>query len=231
MRARIKFSFILCAVLLPDSIALAKDSTKRSVQFNRDVRPILLDACFACHGPDEGKRREELRLDTKAGLDAERVSGGVIPGQGNDVSNFVRRITSSDPEVRMPPPDSGRELSSQQVEILRRWVEQGAPWQKHWTYIVPERVKPPGDSSTLRDFASRSDVSTLSNTVDRFLSERIQQKELQPSPAADRTTLVRRLSLDLIGLPPTLREVDKFVKDKSPKAYEKVVDRLLASKH
>ena len=231
MRARIKISFFLCAVLLPDSVALAEDSTKRSVQFNRDVRPILSDACFACHGPDEGKRKAELRLDTKAGLDAERVSGGVIPGRGNGVSDFVRRITSSDPDVRMPPPDSGRELSSQQVEILRRWVEQGAPWQKHWAYIVPERVKPPGDFSAPGDFASRSAVSTLANAVDRFLSEWAQQKELQPSPAADRTTLVRRLSLDLIGLPPTLREVDKFVKDKSPKAYEKVDDRLLASKH
>ncbi len=219
MRTRIETIVLFSAAILPVNarITLAEDSAKQAVQFNRDVRPILSDACFACHGPDQGKREAELRLDTKVGLDAAREAG-VVPTKPGDVSELVQRITSSDPEIRMPPPGSGRELSPQQIDVLRRWVAQGSPWQKHWAYLVPERVEPPGDPS---------DGSAL----DRFLSVAAERQGVPLAAPADRATLIRRLSLDLIGLPPTPQEVDAFLKDQSPEAYEKAVNRLLRSKH
>ena len=219
MRTRIEIIVLFSAAVFPVTarIALAEDSGKQPVQFNRDIRPILSDVCFTCHGPDDGKREADLRLDTKAGLDVAREAG-VIPLKAGDVSELVQRITSNDPEIRMPPPGSGRELSPDQIDVLRRWVAQGALWQKHWAYIVPERVDPPGDP-------------TDGSAVDRFLSARAERKGVPLAPPADRATLIRRLSLDLIGLPPTPREVKDFVKDQSPEAYAKAVDRLLTSKH
>jgi mono/diheme cytochrome c family protein len=217
MRLRIEIIVLLCAAIHSGHSSLAEDSAKPSVEFNRDVRPILSDACFACHGPDQGKREADLRLDTKAGLDLAREAR-VIPAEVGDVSELVRRITSGDPDERMPPPGSGRELSPRQIDVLRRWVAQGALWQKHWAYIVPARVDPPGGP-------------TVGSVVDRFLSARAQREGLPLAPSADRATLIRRLSLDVVGLPPTPQEVEEFLDDTSPEAYSKVVDRLLASKH
>lgn len=211
MRSHFAFSVLLTAafVVTPGS------ARAQQVQFNRDVRPILSDTCFTCHGPDEGQRKGELRLDTETGLNAAREEG-VIPGEKEKASSLIERITSTDPDIQMPPPDSGRKLTEKQIAILRRWVEQGAAWQKHWAYIPPQRVDPPAGDGT---------------AIDRFLNPRVREAGISPSPAADRRTLIRRVSLDLTGLPPTPSEVDQFLADKTPQAFEKVVDRLLASPH
>jgi len=183
------------------------------VEFNRDVRPILSDSCFQCHGPDKARRKADLRLDSEEG--ATKVLGRDDPAR----SELIRRITSADASERMPPPKSGRTLTAAQSDILRRWVVQGSPWQKHWSFLPP--VRPP--LPTVKNGAWPR------NGIDRFILARLEREGLSPSPAADRTTLIRRVTLDLTGLPPTPAEVDAFLADASPDAYEQVVDRLLDS--
>jgi SAM-dependent methyltransferase len=183
-----------------------------SIHFNRDVRPILSDACFACHGPDRAKRKGGLRLDTEAGLSV------VVPGQPGD-SELMARITATDPSKRMPPPRSGRALSSQQIANLRQWIEQGAKWEPHWAYIAPKRpavpaVKNPG---------------WLRNPIDAFVLARLEREGLAPALEAPRATWLRRVALDLTGLPPSPEDVDSFVADRSPDAHERAIDRLLAA--
>jgi len=206
---RSAFVFFSALVVVPAA------SSAQQVQFNRDVRPILADACFTCHGPDEGQRKGDLRLDTKAGFDDARAIG-ILPEGRNGDSVLLERITATDPDLRMPPADSGRKLTPKQIAILKRWVKQGANWQKHWAYIPPQRVAPPAGEGT---------------ATDRFLNNRIKTANVTPSGEAGRRTLIRRVSLDLTGLPPTPAQVDAFLADKSPQAFEKVVDRLLASPH
>jgi hypothetical protein len=191
-----------------------------AVQFNRDIRPILSDNCFQCHGPDPGQRQVSLRLDTETGLRDELESGGraVVAGKPQE-SELIRRIMADDPDVRMPPADSGKQLSEAQRELLRRWVEQGGEWQGHWAFIPPVRPELPATA-----YADR-----VSNALDNFILARLEARGLRPSPAADKTTLIRRLSFDLTGLPPTPEEVDAFLADDSPMAYERLVDRLLQS--
>jgi hypothetical protein len=182
------------------------------LDFNRDVRPILSDACFACHGPDKSKRKADLRLDTPAGKKV------VAPGKPTE-SELVKRITSTDTDEMMPPPKSGRSLTAAQRDVLRKWVEQGAEWQPHWAYVVPKRAEIP----------AVKDPASAANPIDRFIFARLEKEGLKPSPEAPRHVLIRRLSLDLTGLPPTPAEVEVFVNDRAPDAYEKLVDRLLAS--
>jgi hypothetical protein len=187
--------------------------------FNRDVRPILSDACFQCHGPDKARRKAGLRLDTEAGANALRGdSRAVVPGDPAR-SELFRRITAADEAERMPPARSGRKLSPREIELIRRWIEQGAKWQPHWSLIAAER--PPLPDARGARWAR--------NPVDLFILERLEREGLAPSAEADRTTLIRRVTLDLTGLPPTPAEVDAFLADGAPGAYEKVVDRLLAS--
>ena len=184
-----------------------------SVLFNRDVRPILSDNCFECHGPDSAKRKADLRLDTGAPGQA-IITAGKTSG-----SELFKRITHADPEERMPPVDSGRVLAPGDIETLRTWILQGAKWAKHWAFIPPSQPAiPPAKNSTWP-----------SGGIDRFVLAKLQRAGLQPSPRADRETLLRRVSFDLTGLPPTPREIDSFLADTSPRAFEKVVDRLLAS--
>jgi len=184
-----------------------------SVLFNRDVRPILSDNCFECHGPDAAKRKADLRLDTGAPGQA-TITAGKTSG-----SELFKRITHADPEERMPPVDSGRVLAPGDIETLRTWILQGAKWAKHWAFIPPSQPAiPPAKNSTWP-----------SGGIDRFVLAKLQRAGLQPSPRADRETLLRRVSFDLTGLPPTPREIDSFLADTSPRAFEKVVDRLLAS--
>jgi hypothetical protein len=183
-------------------------------EFNRDVRPILADTCFQCHGPDKAKRKAGLRLDTEEG--AAKV---LAPGDPTK-SELIRRITSHDDAERMPPPKSGRTLTPAQIETLRRWIVDGAKWQKHWSLLPPMRPPVPQISNL---------KSEIRNPIDRFVLARLERAGLPPSPEADRTTLLRRVTLDLTGLPPTPAEVDAFLADPSPGAYEKAVDRLLAS--
>lgn len=192
------------------------------IQFNRDVRPILSENCFACHGPDKNKRKAELRLDMDSGGAFVEHKGHFPIVAGNTAkSELYRRISCKKSDEMMPPPDSDKKLSLRQIEILRRWIEQGAGFQPLWSFIPPERPELP----------QVSDENWCRNPIDRFILARLDAEHLKPSPEADKATLVRRLYFDLLGLPPTPQQVDEFVADNDPKAYEKLVDRLLANPH
>ncbi|HEV3340569.1 MAG TPA: DUF1553 domain-containing protein [Pirellulales bacterium] len=200
------------------STALAEKSAP-PIDFNRDIRAILADNCFQCHGPDQSQRKADLRLDVQADVLAKRDGGApVVPGNAT-ASELFRRITSADPDERMPPADSKRRLSPEQIELLKRWIDQGAPWQTHWSLVPPRRPATP----------QVKESNWLHNPIDAFVLDRIERAGLAHSPEADKTTLLRRVTLDLTGLPPTPDEVDAFLADDSPDAYERVVDRLLAS--
>jgi Protein of unknown function (DUF1553)/Protein of unknown function (DUF1549)/Planctomycete cytochrome C len=203
-----------------DSVASTGDAKSRPVNFARDVRPILSDHCFACHGPDDKARKASLRLDTKEGAFARLKSGGLTIAPGKpDESELVFRIESDDPELRMPPKKTGKPLTADQVGLLRQWVEQGTTWSTHWSFNIPQKPALPSLKNTAWPI----------NEIDRFILARLEAEGLSPSPSASKTTLIRRVTLDVTGLPPTLWEVDAFVADPSQEAYEKVVDRLLDS--
>ena len=189
----------------------------QSIDFNRDIRPILSENCFYCHGQDGNKRQADLRLDQR---DAAVTAGAIAPG---DVakSSLVTRIRSDDPEQMMPPPKSNRRLTAEQKSLLERWIADGANYQMHWAYVTPTRpAEPPTHQS-----------NWVRNPIDRFVLAKLEQQGLHPSPEADRATLIKRLSIDLTGLPPTPAEVDRFKADTDERAYEKLVDRMLASQH
>ena len=190
-----------------------------NVEFNRDIRPILSDNCYQCHGPDKAQRKADLRLDTEAGATADL--GGRRPVVAGDVnlSEVYQRLIAEDESERMPPVKSGKKLSKAQIELVRRWIEQGAKWQKHWSFLPPVAVSPPQIVNEAR----------VRNPIDRFVLARLERDGLSFSPECDKTTLIRRVSLDLTGLPPTPAEVDAFLADSASDAYELVVDRLLAS--
>ncbi|MEO6725044.1 MAG: DUF1553 domain-containing protein [Blastocatellia bacterium] len=195
----------------------------RAIDFNRDIRPILSDKCFACHGPDANAKKIKLRLDSEAAATADLGSGrhAIIPGD-IEHSQLVRRITATDDAMRMPPPHmvaSGRKLTDAEIQLLTEWIKQGAKWQQHWSFIAPVKSALPLVKNS----------AWPKNAIDYFVLAKLEQEGLQPSPEADRATLIRRLSFDLTGLPPTPKEIDGFLTDQSPNAYEKVVDRLLAS--
>ncbi len=192
-----------------------------TLNFDRDIRPILSDNCFMCHGPDEKQRKAKLRLDTPEGAFEDRKTYKIIVPGDAAKSRLYQRISADQPAMRMPPPYAPRQLKPEQVELIKRWIEDGAKYQVHWSYVAPKRPDPPAVSNQ----------KWSRNPIDRFVLARLEQEHLTPSPEADKTTLIRRVSLDLTGLPPTLAEVDKFLADRSPNAYEKVVDRLLASPH
>ena len=202
-------------------LACLKSSTfaEDRVEFNRDIRPLLSDYCFSCHGPDEKARQASLRLDV---ADAPRValpSGktAIIPGNVAD-SELVRRILTDDPNERMPPVDSSKQLTAVQIDLLKRWVAQGGEYQKHWSFDAPKRPR----LENVRDDLAQGQI-------DSFIHRRLQVEGLKPSPPADKERLIRRITLDLTGTPPTLSEVDTFLADDSPDAYEKLVDRLMTS--
>lgn len=190
-----------------------------TIEFNRDVRPILSDNCFFCHGPDKNKREANLRLDTQEGLlSADGHAAAVVPGKP-DESELIRRILSTNPDEQMPPAKSGKVLSERDRQLLRRWIEQGGKFEGHWAFLA---IRPPADVPA---------ETPASKAIDDYVMKSIGSNGLTPSPSADRVTLIRRLSFDLIGLPPTEAEVDAFVADTSPDVYEKLVDRLLSSPH
>lgn len=202
-------------------VVVAADPAPR-IDFNRDIRPILSNVCFDCHGPDKNQRKADLRLDVKEDVYKDR--GGyalVTPGKPAD-SELYSRLIDPDEKTRMPPPEALRKIDAPQIELIRRWIEQGAQWQGHWAYQPPSRPTVPD---------VKDERGLLRNDVDRFILRRLQEQGLQPSPEAERATLIRRLSFDLVGLPPTPAEVAEFDNDKTVDAYEKVVDRLLASPH
>lgn len=210
------------ALLLVGFHALAAERPA-AIDFGRDIRPILSDNCFTCHGPDKDKRKAGLRLDTKEDAFKKLDSGdyAIVPGRP-DQSRLLAVITlPPEDDDHMPPPKTGKKLSAAQVDLLRRWIVQGAKWAGHWSYVAPERPAIPAVKNK----------KWARNDVDRFILAALEKSGLKPNTEADRYTLIRRLSLDLIGLPPTVQEVDDFIADKSPNAYEKVVERLLASPH
>jgi hypothetical protein len=207
-------------VLLVLLLALARaDEPETRIDFNRDIRPILSDTCYQCHGPDQAKRKAELRLDTEAGALADLGGRSALVPSNLDQSELYQRIIANDPEERMPPPKSGKALTARQIDLIRRWIEQGGKWQKHWSFIPPVRPVPPEVKND----------QWVRNPVDAFIAARLERDGLSPSPEADRITLLRRVSFDLTGLPPTPAEVEAFLDDQSANAYEAAVDRLLAS--
>ncbi|MBI1762230.1 MAG: DUF1553 domain-containing protein [Acidobacteria bacterium] len=190
----------------------------RGVDFNREIRPLLSDNCFQCHGPDEKQRMAKLRFDTKEGAFAK--PGVIVAGDAAN-SRLFKRVSSTNPATLMPPPPSGHKLTEQQIATLKRWIDEGAPWNEHWAFSAPKRPALPALKQT----------TWPRNPIDHFILAKLEKEGLKPAPEADKPTLLRRVSLDVTGLPPTLAEVDAFLADKSPDAYEKVVDRLLASPH
>lgn len=215
-RCRWRFAFgVIAALAIAGPVAGVEEAGR--VDFGRDVLPILSDQCFQCHGPDAKARKADLRLDTREGA----LGGGspvIVPGKSVE-SEFIARIVSDDPDEVMPPSKSKRKLTPAQIETLRRWVDQGAHWGKHWSYEPPRRPPLP----------SLKNPAWPVNAIDAFILARLEREGLAPSAEASRETLIRRASLDLTGLPPTLAEVDAFLADTRPDAYERVVDRLLAS--
>ncbi len=211
---------LLILLTLAAAPAFAATDEKR-LDFNRDIRPILSENCFQCHGFDEKARQADLRLDVVESAYADRDGvPPIVPGKP-DESDVWRRISSDDEAEMMPPPDSHRVLSAEEKETLKRWIEQGAPYARHWSFIPPVKAPLP----------EVSNKAWPRNEIDNFVLARLDAEQLQPSAAADARALIRRLSLDLTGLPPFAEEVESFVADESLDAYEKLVDRLLASRH
>jgi cytochrome c553 len=225
----LRSTLILFAALLAvragldsDVASGAETASAEHVQFNRDIRPILAENCFYCHGRDSNKRKAGLRLDVRDAATKPLDSGDTAIVPGDVAKSFiVARIFSTDADERMPPPKSNHVLTALQKQTLKRWIAEGAKYETHWAYVAPVRpeLPPVRDSKWPR------------NPIDRFVLAKLEQNGLKPSPEADRATLIRRLSLDLLGLPPTPAEVDAFAADTAPDAYEQLVDRLLSSDH
>jgi mono/diheme cytochrome c family protein len=209
---------VLTAALLCWSWS-TKAAAPAKVDFARQVRPILAENCFECHGPEPKGRKADLRLDSREAVFADRGGYHVVVPGGPDESEMILRVSAEEPDEIMPPLKSKRHLTKAQIDLLKRWVAEGASWSDHWSFIPPVRPALP----------EVSDASWCRNAIDRFVLAKLDAAGIKPSPAADRTTLIRRLSLDLHGLPPTPEEVDDFRSDERPDAYERLIDRLLAS--
>ncbi|TWU09013.1 Planctomycete cytochrome C [Symmachiella macrocystis] len=210
---------VITVGLLCSFVGQAQAAEPRSVDFNRDVRPILSETCFRCHGPDSAAREADLRLDNADDAFADRGDlFAIVPGEP-EKSEAYQRLVADDESLKMPPPDSKLSLTPEQVETLRLWIAQGAKYEKHWSFITPIRPALPAVQQT----------HWPRNAIDYFVLAQLEERGIAPAPRAARETLIRRLSLDLTGLPPTLDELDAYLADESPEAYEKVVDRLLAS--
>lgn len=208
-------------LMISSGVAAFASAAEPEVIYDRDVRPILSDQCFRCHGFDEESRQADLRLDVADSAYEDRGEyAALVPGDV-EASAVWQRINSTDEAEVMPPPETHRTLSDAQKEILRRWIESGAKYTKHWSFIPPVQAALP----------KVSNESWPRNEIDHFMLARLDAEQLSPSPEADRHTLIRRASLDLTGLPPSAEEVAAFVADESPDAYEKLVDRLLESPH
>src|SRR6516162_7448244 len=213
-------SLVLLSFAALSRIAFGVEPGEPRVEFNRDIRPILSDVCFQCHGPDKNQRKADLRLDVKEDVYKDRDGYAlIVPGKLDD-SELYARLVDADEKQRMPPPNALRQLTKPEIELFKRWIEQGGEWQGHWAYIRPGHTAVPQVAS---------DSGFIRNEIDKFVLKKLREKGLAPAPDADRTTLIRRLSFDLTGLPPTPREVNEFISDKRENAYEVLVDRLLSS--
>ncbi len=214
------FAALRLLVLMISSLFGSVMLIAEEVDFNKQIRSILSNKCFACHGPDEGKLQAGLRLDNPSTAIKPLESGvtAIVPGKP-DESELIARITSTDPDVRMPPAEFGKPVTEAEIATIRHWIEQGAPYAMHWSYVKPTRPAVPAVPEPFRDWPR--------NSIDDFALSKMLVHGLKPSPEADCTALARRLFLDLTGLPPTVAEVDAFVNSTDPEAYEKLVDDLL----
>ena len=223
---RTPLSLLLLAVGLSLD-AMGAETSGAPVEFNRDIRPILSNTCFKCHGPDVAANKSGLRLDVREAALATHtaktglVTTAIVPGKVT-ASELWRRVTANDPQTVMPPPDALHQLTGNDKELLKRWIEQGAKYQPHWAYAPMEKKAAP---------AAKAGVLAAMHPIDRFVLVPLSAKGVQPSSEAPPGTLIRRLTLDLTGLPPTASEVEAFVDDLRPDAYERLVDRVLASPH
>ena len=209
-----------CNTELPPEIAALNPQLPEKVDFNYHIKPILSDRCFACHGPDENKIEAGLRFDIEEKALAKLESGhqAIVPGKPGK-SEMFHRILSEDAEEMMPPPESNLTLTDYEKALLIRWIEQGAEYKPHWSFIKPEKPKVPEVDQ--KDW--------VNNPIDNFVLTKLEKQDLQPNEETDEETLIRRVTFDLTGLPPTIAEIDAFLNDNSTNAYEKAVDRLLAS--
>ncbi|MFT4587945.1 MAG: hypothetical protein ACI8QF_002043 [Limisphaerales bacterium] len=210
------------AIRLCFSLLLTVTPSLSAVDFTRDIRPILSDTCYKCHGPDSRARKADLRLDTRKGVLGESASTGLVHAGAPDRSELFRRVSTSDKDDLMPPPETGLKLSPQQVAAIRQWIQDGATWpedDRHWAFIPPTRPAIPQAAS----------AGAARNPIDHFVQARLAKSGLAPAPEADQAALLRRVTFDLTGLPPTVTELTDFLSDESAHAYERAVDRLLAS--
>src|SRR4051812_29616258 len=216
-RNLIVLTFAYLAIFASDVAA-----AENTLHYRRDILPILSDRCFKCHGPDSATRKAGLRLDQPDAAKAVLDSGAtaIVPGKSTE-SALVERITSKDPDEMMPPPDSGKVLSDAERALLRRWIEQGAKYEKHWAFVAPVRPNVPEVNGH----------ELVHNPIDNFVIAKLEAEKLQPAARASKERLIRRLYFDLVGLPPTLPEIDAFLADNSPGAYETLIDKLLKSPH
>jgi hypothetical protein len=217
MSHRIHWVFWLLCLNLGAAISV-RAAERDPVSFNLHVRPILSDRCWSCHGPDENKRKAKLRLDTKEGALGETDGYFIIKPGEPEKSEVYKRLTSSDADEKMPPPDSHLSVSKEEVEVIRRWIAQGAKWENHWAYIPAKKHSAP-----------EAGKGWAKNEVDRFILARLEREGLKPAPESSREKQIRRLAFDLTGLPPTVEQLDAFLSDASENAYEKMVDGFLKS--
>jgi hypothetical protein len=216
-------AFLILAAVLPHLVTLpsaAAASPPDKVDFNRHIKPLLSDRCYKCHGPDETARKAKLRLDQKESA-FKKIGDAMFVIKPHELakSEVYRRVIATDPEDLMPPPESNLSLNPEEIALIKRWIEQGAEWEKHWSFVPVRDVPSPAVTN----------MSWLQNDIDRFILARLEAEGFAPSPEASKQRLLRRVTFDLTGLPPTLEEIDGFLSDNSEQAYERVVDRLLAS--
>ncbi|MGH7134432.1 MAG: DUF1549 domain-containing protein, partial [Pirellulales bacterium] len=201
----------------PASNAADSAAQAPTVNYSEQIKPILADRCYACHGPDAAQRKADLELHIRD----KAVREAIVPGKA-DESPLVERITTQNPDERMPPPDSKKPpLTVEEIELVKRWINEGAPFEAHWAYIKPQRPPLPAVKN----------AAWIHNAIDSFVALRQEEHGLVPAAEADRRTLIRRLSLDLVGLPPKPAEIDAFVADERSDAYDELIDRLLSSPH
>lgn len=212
--AKLLFGLVLIFFCKTDCFIEAADP-ETAIDFNQQIRPILSENCYFCHGPDESNREADLRLDDR---ETAIEFLAIVPGEP-DESSLLDRIVSTDPDEVMPPPRTKKHLSKTEVQLLKQWIEQGAVYQGHWSFSPVKQVAVP----------ETANKTWAKNPIDQFVLKRLEQSQFQPSVAASKQRLIRRVTFDITGLPPTLEEIDQYLADQSPDAYEKLVDRLLAS--
>ncbi len=219
----LSFGLFLAACEGGQDTSVTAKKIPATIDFNLHVKPILSDRCYTCHGPDNNKREAGLRLDTKKGAFAalkESEGHAFVAGKPQE-SAALMRMTSTDPDEVMPPPESNLQLTDYEIEVLKKWVKQGAEWKAHWAFIPPERPELP----------EVKDEDWVQNPIDNFVLSKLEEEGFQPAEKASKEKLLRRVTFDLTGLPPTVEELDAFLQDDTPDAYEKVADRLLSSQH